>query len=80
MKRSRFEGEQEIEAIIFTEHNAEGILASHNDAVVVTVNITDFNVYYIFIDNGSSIDILYFTIFTQMGFTSDQLSRFDTPI
>ncbi|XP_073102491.1 uncharacterized protein [Elaeis guineensis] len=77
MKRSRFEGEQEIEAIIFTEHNAEGVLASHNDAVVVTANIADFNVHCIFIDNESSIDILYFSVFIQTEFTPDQLSRFD---
>ena len=52
VKRSRFEDEQE-EAIIFIEHDIEGVLAPHNDAIVVTVNIIDFNIYHIFIDNGS---------------------------
>ena len=79
VKRSRLEVEQE-KAIIVIEHDAEGVLALQNDAVVVTVNIADFNVHHIFIDNKSLIDILYFTVFTQMGFTPDQLSRFDTPI
>ena len=71
-------GQEEV--ITFIECDAEGVLTLHNDAVVVIVNITDFNIYRVFIDNESSIDILYFSIFTQMGFTSSQLSRFDTPI
>ena len=48
--------------------------------MVVTANIADFNVHRVFIDNGSSIDILYFSVFAQMGFTPNQLNRFDTPI
>ena len=54
--------------------------APHNDAVVVTADIANYNVYHVFIDIGSSIDVLYFSIFSQMGFTLDQLSRFDTLI
>ncbi|XP_073109985.1 uncharacterized protein [Elaeis guineensis] len=74
-KRLRLEDEHE-DAITFTEH----VLALHNDAVVVTANITEFNRHRIFIDNESSIDFLYFSVFTQMGFTPNKLGRFDTLI
>ena len=78
-KRSRLKVEVE-NAIIFIERDTEGVLIPHNDAVAVTAIITDFNVHRIFIDNESLIDVLYFSIFTQMGFTLDQLTRFNTPI
>ena len=57
------------DAITFTEQDAKGVQASHNDVVVVTTNITDYNVHRIFINNGSSVDVLYFFIFSQMKFT-----------
>ncbi|XP_073106351.1 uncharacterized protein [Elaeis guineensis] len=79
VKRMRLEDEHE-DAITFTERDAKGVLALHNDAVVVTVNIADFNVHHVFIDNRSLVDILYFFVFIQMGFTANQLSRFDTLI
>ena len=75
-KRPRLEDRHE-NAIVFTERDAEGILASHNDAVFVIANIIDFNAHHVFVDNGSSIDILYYSIFTQMRFTPDLLNRFD---
>ena len=78
-KRPWFEDRPE-DAIIFIERDMKGVLALHNDAVVVIANITDYNIHHIFIDNGSSVDILYFSIFIHMGFTPDQLSTFDTPI
>ena len=79
VKRPRLENGLKDE-ITFTKQDAESMQAPHNHAVVVTINIIYYNVHHVFIDNRSSIDILYFSVFFQMGFTSDQLSRFDTPI
>ena len=79
MKRQRLEDRHE-DAIIFIEQDAESVLALYNDVVVVIVNITDYNVHRIFIDNDSSIYVLYYSIFSQMGFTPGQLSRFNIPI
>ena len=62
-KRPRLEDEGE-NAIVFTERDAEGILILHNDAVIVTANIIDFSMHRVFIDNKSSIDILYFFLFS----------------
>ncbi|XP_010942832.2 uncharacterized protein [Elaeis guineensis] len=76
VKRPRLEDRHE-NAIAFIEQDVEGVLAPHNDAVVVTVNIADYNVHRVFINNGSSIDILYYFVYFQIGFTLDHLSRFD---
>ena len=62
-KRPRLE-----EPMIFTEQDAEGVQTPHNDVVIITAKIADYNVHCIFIDNESSIDILYFAAFTAMGF------------
>ena len=68
------------EPIIFIEQDAEGVQIPHNDVVVITANIADYNVPRIFIDNRSSVDILYFAAFTAMGFVPKQLSKFSTLI
>ena len=68
------------DAIVFTKQDAEGVLAPHNDVIVVTMNIVDFNVHRIFIDNESSVNILYYSVFSQIEFIPDQLSRFNIPI
>ena len=56
------------EPIIFIEQDAEGVQTLHNNVVVITTNIADYNVHRIFIDNKSSVDILYFAAFTTMRF------------
>ncbi|XP_073109670.1 uncharacterized protein [Elaeis guineensis] len=53
--------------IIFTEQDAEGVQTPHNDTMVITADIANYNAHHIFIDNGSFIDILYFAVFTAMG-------------
>ena len=78
-KRPRLEDRIE-DAIVYTERDTEGVLAPQNDVVVVTINIADFDVHHIFIDNESLVDILYYSIFSKMRFIPDQLSRFDTSI
>ncbi|XP_073109452.1 uncharacterized protein [Elaeis guineensis] len=79
VKRPKLEDEHK-DAITFTKRDVEDVLAPHNDVVAVIANITDFNVHRIFIDNESLVDILYFSIFIQIGFTLNQLGRFDIPI
>ena len=61
VKRPRLE-DRLRDAITFTEQDV-GVQQLHNDAVVVTLNIADYNVHRIFINNESSIDILYFLSF-----------------
>ena len=75
-KRSSFKDRHE-NAIIFIKQDAESVLALHNNAMVVTTNITDHYVRYVFIDNRSLVDVLYYSIFSQIGFTPYQLSRFN---
>ena len=53
-KRQRIE-----ESITFTEEDARGVQFLHNDAVVVSLIIANYDVRRILVDNGSSADILF---------------------
>ncbi|XP_075655593.1 uncharacterized protein LOC142625763 [Castanea sativa] len=45
----------------------------HDDALVVSVLIRDYNTHQVLIDNGSSTDILYYLAFQQMKIDREQL-------
>ena len=47
------------QVISFSEEDARGTHQSHDDALIVTINIVGFTTRRVLIDNGSSTDILY---------------------
>ena len=58
--RARSTDEQ---AITFTDKDAERIHHPHNDAIIITLLITDYTTRRVLVDNGSSADILYYPAF-----------------
>ena len=46
------------EPVTFTEADAQGIRFPHNDAVVISLNVADYDVRRVLVDNGSSADIV----------------------
>jgi hypothetical protein len=47
------------QVISFSEEDVRGTHQSHDDALIVTINIVGFTTRRVLIDNGSSADILY---------------------
>ena len=47
----------------FTEEDARLFHHPHNDALVVSIQVGDYNTYRVLVDNGSSADILYYSAF-----------------
>ena len=47
----------------FLEEGARRLHHPHNDALVVSVRVGDYNVHRMLVDNGSSADILYYLAF-----------------
>ena len=57
--------QRESPIIGFLEEDARRLHYPHDDALVVSVWIGDYNVHQILVDNGSSADILYYPTFQQ---------------
>ena len=57
----------EAEDITFYERDACHVRHPHCDALVIKAMIANNNVHRILVDNGSSVDILYFQAFERIG-------------
>jgi hypothetical protein len=68
------------EEIIFTDHDLEGVQLPHFDALVVTMRIDNFNVKRILIDPGSSVEIMYDSVFKGLGLKQKDLDRKVDPL
>ena len=74
-KRQRTE-----ESITFIEEDAQEIQFPHNDAVVVSLNIADYDVRRILVDSESSIDILFYDVFSKMSIPDGRLGPISSPL
>ena len=45
----------------------------HNDTIVISLNIVDYDVRRILVDNGSSTDILFYDAFSKISLSDDHL-------
>ena len=59
--------QRESPIIGFSEEDARRLHHPHDDALVVSIHIGDYNVHRVLVDNGSSANILYYPAFQQMG-------------
>ena len=58
----------------FSKDDARRLHHPHDDALVVSLQIRDYNMHRILVDNGSSADILYYPAFQQMRIDTEQLT------
>jgi hypothetical protein len=76
-KRLRKETTEEI---IFTDHDLEGVQLPHFDALVVTMQIGNFDVKKILIDPGSLAEIMYDSLFKGLGLEHQDLDKKVDPL
>lgn len=50
-------------AIIFTKKDAKRLHHPHDNAIVITLTISNYTIRRVLVDNESSIDILYYLAF-----------------
>ena len=50
----------------FSEEDARKLHHPHDDALVVSLQVGDYNMLRVLVDNGSLADILYYSAFQQM--------------
>ncbi|XP_075659203.1 uncharacterized protein LOC142629100 [Castanea sativa] len=64
----------------FSEEDAQRLHHSHDDAIVVTLQVGDNNMHRVLVGNGSSADILYYPVFQQMGIGRERLVPTNAPL
>ena len=64
----------------FSEEDARRLHHPHDDALVVSLRVGDYNMHRVLIDNGSSADILYYTAFQQMRIDRERLIPTNAPL
>ena len=52
----------------------------HDDALIISIWIKDYNMHRVLVDNGSSADILYYPAFQQMGISKERLILTNFPL
>ena len=66
--------------IRFSEDDARRLHHPHDDALVVSLQIGDYNMHRVLVDNGSSADILYYPTFQQMRIDKERLNPTNAPL
>ena len=64
---------KESPIIGFSEEDARHLHHLHDDVLVVSIRIEDYNMHRVLVDNGNSADILYYPAFQQMGIDRERL-------
>ena len=68
------------QAITFIDEDAKRVHHPHEDAIIITLLITNYTTRKMLVDNGSSIDILYYPVFQQMRLGRDQIRPVSSPL
>ena len=57
----------------FLEEDARRLHHPHDNVLVVSIRVGDYNMHRVLVDNGSSADILYYPAFQQMRIDRERL-------
>ncbi|XP_065634084.1 uncharacterized protein LOC112032987 [Quercus suber] len=64
----------------FSKEDARRLHHPHDDALVMTLQVGDFNIHRVLIDNDSSTDILYYPTFQQIRIDKERLVPTNAPL
>ena len=66
--------------IEFLEEDARRLHHPHDDALVISIRVRDYNTHRVLVDNGNSVDILYYPAFQQMRINKERLVPTNAPL
>ena len=69
-----------MDDIIFSDKDAHHVHHPHCDALVVKAMIANNNVHHMLVDNGSTVDILYYHAIKRIGLKVSDLKPSPNPI
>ena len=64
---------RESPIIGFSEEDARRLHHPHDDALIVSIRVGDYNVHRMLVNSSSLVDILYYSAFQQMGIDKTRL-------
>nr|XP_023887813.1 uncharacterized protein LOC111999933 [Quercus suber] len=64
--------------IVFFEKDDRGIRQPHDNPLVIMLRMEEFNMHWVLVDNGSSIDIIYLSSFQQIKLNEERLRPFSS--
>nr|XP_023881236.1 uncharacterized protein LOC111993638 [Quercus suber] len=71
---------RESPIIEFSKEDVRRFHHPHDDALVVSLQVRDYNLHRVLVDNGSSVDILYYSACQQMKISREQLVPTNAPL
>ena len=66
--------------IKFSEEDARRLHHSHDNALIVSIQVGDYNTHQVLVNNESSVDILYNPTFQQMRINKERLVLTNSPL
>ncbi|XP_065617382.1 uncharacterized protein LOC136062358 [Quercus suber] len=66
--------------LTFSEEDKDGTTQPHNDALVVTLRIGDYNVKRVMVDGGSAAEVMYPDLYKGLGLKPEDLSPYSSPL
>ncbi|XP_010242239.1 PREDICTED: uncharacterized protein LOC104586642 [Nelumbo nucifera] len=67
-------------SITFTDDDLRGVQTPHDDALVITDKVADFELQRILIDTGSSANVLFEDAFEKLSIDTERLTPVSTPL
>ena len=68
------------QAIFFSDNDLRDVQLPHNDPLVVTLRIGNYDVQRVLIDQGSFAEVMYQDLYGKLGLVEAELTGFTTPI
>ena len=66
--------------IRFTKEDARHLYHPYDDVLMVSIRVGEYNTHWVLVDNGSSANILYYSVFQQIRIEREQLVPTNAPL
>ena len=66
--------------ISFWEEDLRDVVQPHNDVLVLTLQLQEYDVRRVLVDSGSSLEITYAVLFDKLGLRQSNLKRTSVPL
>ena len=64
----------------FSEKDKARTIQPHDDALVVTLRIGDYDIKRVMVDQGSGVKIMYLNLYNGLGLKLEDLTTYDSPL